>query len=197
MSDRLQRTLAHLDALHAADPARVVVDGEELPAERAWASRVGTWLVRLAPEATVPLRLAASCQHLERWTLPRASYPAGRAGYHAWRRAQARRQSRRAKEVLAACGWDDATAERVAALVRKENRAGDPEAQALEDAACLAFLELELERFAAGRAADDVVRVLARTWRKMSPAGHDAARRISLGANAGALLERALDEHGE
>ena len=37
------------------------------------------------PKASEPLRLAARCQHLCRWMIPRDSYPMTRAGYLKWR----------------------------------------------------------------------------------------------------------------
>ncbi len=194
MTDRLTRTLEHLETLHAADPKRVEVDGEPVAAELAWARRVGAWVTRLQPQASAALRLAASCQHLERWTLPRSAYPSGREGYLAWRREQGRRQGERARETLAACGWDAETAARVASLVRKEGLGRDPETRALEDAACLAFLELELGAFAADRDAEEVARILRRTWRKMSSAGREAALELQLPEPAGRLLERALQD---
>ena len=66
-----------IDAAHAADPARAA-DGR--PAELVYAERVEAWVGRLAPEAAPLLRLAARCQHLERWSVPRTTFPDGKAG---------------------------------------------------------------------------------------------------------------------
>ena len=72
-----------IDAAHTADPKRTA-DGR--PAELVYAERMETWVVRLVPEASSLLRLAARCQHLERWSVPRTTFPEGKAGYLAWRR---------------------------------------------------------------------------------------------------------------
>ena len=66
------RTL--IDAAHAADPKRAA-DGR--PAELVYAERMEAWVAKLIADATPLLRLAARCQHLERWSVPRASCPRG------------------------------------------------------------------------------------------------------------------------
>ena len=55
--------------------------------------------------------------------------------------------------------------------------------QALEDAACLVFLENEISAFAAQHAEyprEKFVDILRKTWRKMSPAARDAALALEL-----------------
>ena len=59
------------------------------------------------PAAAPVLRLAARCQHLERWLVPRASYPEGKAGYLQWRTGLYRKQAARARELLLAAGAKD------------------------------------------------------------------------------------------
>ena len=83
-----------IDAAHAADPNRTP-DGR--PAELVYADRMEAWVVRLNSAAPTLLRLAARCQHLERWQVPRATFPEGRPGYLAWRRSLYTRQAERAR----------------------------------------------------------------------------------------------------
>ncbi|HEY5778910.1 MAG TPA: DUF4202 family protein, partial [Terrimicrobiaceae bacterium] len=66
-----------IDAAHSTDPK----SREGRPAELVYADRMEIWLRHLAPDASELLLLAARCQHLERWSVPRNSYPAGRVGY--------------------------------------------------------------------------------------------------------------------
>jgi S-adenosylmethionine:diacylglycerol 3-amino-3-carboxypropyl transferase len=80
----------------------------------------------------------------------------------------------------------------VARLVRKEGLGRDPETIVLEDAACLAFLELDLAAFSARHEEDDVVRILARSWRKLSPRGQETALALDLPPGLRVLLDRAL-----
>ena len=67
-----------IDSAHGADPLRTA-DGR--PAELVYADRMEAWVGRLVPAAPLLLRLAARCQHLERWSVPRATFPEGKPGY--------------------------------------------------------------------------------------------------------------------
>ena len=82
--------------------------------------------------------------HYRRWTVPRASAPAGRAGYLRWRTSLQEQHARELGEILGSVGYDDETVTRVQAIVRKVGLAHDAEVQALEDALCLVFLETQL-----------------------------------------------------
>ena len=188
MSDRFERALAAIDAMHAEDP---LSDGD-VPAELAYARRMTAALERLRPDAPEALRLAVRAQHLQRWRLPRSAYPAGKAGYHAWRTAQLKQHAELAAAAARDAGYDEATAERVARLVRKKDLARDPDAQALEDAACLVFLERELHPFAEGRDEAQLVDILKKTWRKMSPRARELALALPLDDAARRWVERAV-----
>jgi hypothetical protein len=164
----------------------------EHPPTLDYAQRMTAWLERLMPDASEALRLAVRSQHLRRWTFPRDRFPMTRAGYHQWRTAAARFHAEQAGEILREVGYDEPTIARVQSLVRKEGLKSDPETQALEDSTCLAFLELDFAAFAARHDDDKVVRIVQKTWRKMSPRGHDAALRLELPDNARRLIEQAL-----
>ena len=82
---------------------------------------------------------------------------------------------------------------RVVALVTKSDLHNDMEAQTLEDCACLVFLEFELERFRNGRGKDkDLVRILARSLGKMSPAARELALEIGLSDASREHVQEAL-----
>lgn len=183
-----------IDAAHAADPNRTP-DGR--PAELVYADRMEAWVVRLNSAAPTLLRLAARCQHLERWQVPRATFPEGRPGYLAWRRSLYTRQAERARELLLSAGIDSAAAAEVATWVAKEGLRSNPGTQALEDAACLVFLENEISAFAAAHAdypREKFIEILRKTWRKMSPAAHAAALALSLPPAIAELVRAATAE---
>ena len=75
---------------------------DEDPERRAlhYHQRLAHWIERLAPDASEPLRLAAHCQHIRRWTLPRDRFAAGRAGYRRWRSTLARFHADEAEHIL-------------------------------------------------------------------------------------------------
>ena len=181
-----------IDAAHSADPARAA-DGRA--AELVYADRVEAWVARLVPEAPPLLRLAARCQHLERWSVPRASFPEGKAAYLAWRRSLYVKQADRARALLLAAGVPAADADEVATWVSKTGLKTNPGTQALEDAAVLVFLENEIGAFAAQHAdypREKFVDILRKTWRKLSPAARQVACALELPPAIAALVRDAL-----
>jgi hypothetical protein len=181
-----------IDAAHAADP-RQTDDGR--PAELVYADRMEAWVARLVPDAPPLLRLAARCQHLERWSVPRASFALDRAGYHAWRRSLYGIQADRARTLLLQAGASAAEAGEVATWVSKTGLKTNPGTQALEDAACLVFLENEIGDFAAQHAdypREKFIDILKKTWRKMSPRAQELARSLALPPAIAALVREAL-----
>ena len=180
-----------IDAAHAADPQRAA-DGRA--AELVYADRMEAWVERLVAPATPALRLAARAQHLERWLVPRTTFPEGRAGYLTWRRSLYTRQAERARELLLAAGIDAAEAADVATWVSKTGLRTNLGTQALEDAACLVFLENEIGAFAARHAdypREKFVDILRKTWRKMSPGAQAAAAALPLPDGIAALVREA------
>lgn len=190
---RLREAFALLDAMHREDPLADADGPKDILASLDYHERVGRWVERLAPEASPALRLAARSQHVRRWAIPRDSYPMTRKGYRDWREALGRFHANTAAEVLARVGYDARTVARVGQLLRKERLRTDPEARTLEDAACLVFLEVQLEDFSRRHSEEKLLHILRRTWKKMSPAGRSLALRLELPGAASALLRRAVD----
>jgi tRNAThr (cytosine32-N3)-methyltransferase len=192
--DPHRRARELIDAAHAADPKRTP-DGK--PAELVYADRIEAWVARLVPAAAPILRLAARCQHLERWLVPRDTFPAGKPGYLAWRRSLYVKQAARAQSLLLQAGLPATEAGEVATWVSKTGLKTNPGTQALEDAACLVFLENEISDFAAQHAdypAEKFVEIIRKTWRKMSPMAQQAALGLALPASIAVLVRTAVAE---
>src|SRR6185295_9780220 len=150
--------------------------------------------VKLVPDASPLLRLAARCQHLERWSVPRASFPEGKVGYLNWRKSLYGKQAARAKELLLIAGVSAAEADEAATWVSKTGLKANPGTQALEDAAVLVFLENEIVAFAAQHAEyprAKFVDILKKTWRKLSPRAQEMARTLELTPDIAALVKEA------
>jgi tRNAThr (cytosine32-N3)-methyltransferase len=189
-SHALARTL--IDAAHSADPARAA-DGRA--AELVYGERIEAWVVRLVPDAAPHLRLAARCQHLERFLTARATFPDGKVGYLQWRKSLYTKQAERARALLREAGVSEAESAEVATWVSKTDLKKNAGTQALEDAACLVFLENEIEAFAAQHAGyprEKFVDILRKTWRKMSPAAQSAALALTLPPAIAALVREAV-----
>jgi hypothetical protein len=190
--DPLSRARELIDAAHAADPARAP-DGRA--AELVYAERMEGWIVRLDPAAPLILRLAARCQHLERWLVPRATFPLGKVGYLQWRTSLYKKQAERARTLLLEAGVAADAAAEVATWVSKTGLKTNPGTQALEDAACLVFLENEISDFASQHAdytREKFIEIIRKTWKKMSPAAQQAALGLALPPGIGELVRAAV-----
>lgn len=193
-SGRYAAALRRFDEENARDPNRVQFQGATHPRELIYAQWLTDWVLKLSPAASEQLRLAARCQHLCRWMIPRRSHPMTRAGYLQWREALKKFHAQRAGEILRECGYPDAVVERVQRLNLKKDFPRDPESRVLEDALCLVFLEHQLPELLANTAADKVVNALRKSWAKMTPAGRAAALNLAYGPKEKTLLEQALKE---
>ena len=172
---RLEQTYALIDAANADDPTKVMVDGVERPYAQVYGERMTARLAKLVPDASDVLKAAARAQHIRRFDVPRATYPMDKVGYYAWRNALKVRHGDLLAEIMRKVGWSEADVERAGQLVRKERIKRDPEAQAVEDCASLVFLEFEYVDFGAKYPDEKVVDIVAKTWVKMSDAGHAQA----------------------
>jgi len=189
--------MAEIDHANRADPNREEVDGVTLPREYAYSQHMTRWLFALEPAPSERMQIACRAQHIERWTLPRSDYPEGRKAYYQWRQACGRMHGRRASEIMASCGYPQEECDRVEVILTKRELRHDNDTQLLEDVACMVFLERYFADFYEEKAEYDRekwLRIVRRTWGKMSPRGHEAALELAgnLPPHLLALLQEAL-----
>jgi hypothetical protein len=189
---RYAAALRRFDEENARDPNRETADGAAQARELLYARRLSDWVLRLCPDASEALRLAARCQHLCRWEIPRQSYPMTRAGYLQWRATLKTFHAQKAGDILRELGYPDDSIRRVQDLNLKKNFPQDPEAQVLEDALCLVFLQFQFAELAAKTAEDKTINALQKSWQKMTPAARGEALKLQFSEREKALLERAL-----
>ncbi len=189
LSPRYDAAVEAIDRANAADPNIVDVRGQRVALALVHGQLATEWIQRLVDDPDEPLLLAARAHHLRRWELPRDSYPAGRAGYLRWRRDQKARHAIDVAAILEPCGYDASEIERVQHLIRRESVDGT---QAVEDAACLVFIETQLADFAERTEHDLTMSVIRKTARKMSADGLALVGGIPLGETEKHLLAEAL-----
>jgi hypothetical protein len=190
--DRFERALRRFDAENARDPNFETVAGQRRPRELVYAERLSAWVSKLCPAAAETLRLAARCQHLCRWLIPRDRHAMTRAGYLRWRTELKQFHAQQAGAILREVGYPEDVIARVQALNLKENFPADPDSRVLEDALCLVFLEHQFADLASRTAEEKIVNALRKTWAKMTPAARAEALKLPYGPRERALLEKAL-----
>jgi hypothetical protein len=189
---RFKDTIAAFDALNAQDPNTIEVEGRVMPKELYYALAMTRWVETLYLDASEAVYLAARCQHLCRWEVPRQSYPEGRAGYLKWRADLKKRHAEQSAKILQEHGYDATLIDAVSAINLKRGLQTNQNVQQIEDALCLVFLECQFDDYLDQWDEDKVVRILQKTWAKMSERGHAAALGLKLSKRAQALVERAL-----
>ena len=190
---RFEAALRRFEEENSHDPNIETVNGISHPREWLYAQRLTDWVLRLCPAASEELRLAARCQHICRWEIPRQSYPMTRAGYLQWRAALKKFHAQKTGDILREAGYPEDVIRRVQDLNLKKHFPDDPEARVLEDALCLVFLEFQLAGLAARTAEDKTINALQKSWQKMTGAARAEALKLNYGEREKALLERALN----
>lgn len=165
-----------------------------IPAELLYAQRITSRLTDFAPDASEVVRLAARCQHIGRWEIPREKYPMDRKGYLQWRNEEKIHHARIAEKILSNTGYDQEIIEKVKFLVLKKELHSNADTQLLEDVVCLVFVEYYLDDFAAKHDDDKVVDILKKTLKKMSAAGKAALSRLNLTPKIAPLIRRAATQ---
>jgi len=165
--DRFNQTIALFDTANAQDPNL----DEGQPKELLYARRMSDMIARFAPEASEAAQLAVRAQHIQRWKVPRNTYPMTKEGYHAWRTGLYTFQADTAGELMRQAGYEDVMIERVKKAVGKRGIKSNPDTQMLEDVAGLVFIEHYMLAFAQSKPDYDEekwLEIIRKTWKKMS-----------------------------
>jgi hypothetical protein len=191
--ERFRAALRRFDEENARDPNTETVNGVPRPRELVYAEWLAGRVLKLCPGASEELRLAARCQHLCRWTIPRDSHPMTRAGYLCWRQTLKQFHAGKSGEILREVGYPEAVIGRVQSLNLKKDFPRDPEGRVLEDALCLVFLEHQFAGLASRTAEDTMINTLQKTWKKMTSSARAEALKMTYRERESALLARALN----
>ena len=189
---RFESALRRFDEENARDPNRETLYGVPQSRDLVYARWLTDWVLKLAPDASEALRLAARCQHICRWMVPRNSYPMTRAGYLQWREGLKKFHAQKAGEILREVGYSAEIIHRVQNLNLKRDFPKDPETRVLEDALCLVFLERQLADLAAKTREEKVINALQKSWKKMTPRAREFALKLSYSDAERQLVEKAL-----
>ena len=191
-TQRFRRAIEEFDRANVDDPNFERVSGTLQAKELVYSQRMTATLDEFEPTAPEVVRLAARCQHIRRWTVPRSTYPEGRDGYRRWRSDLAQFHAETAADILTGVGYDADTVQRVQVVLRKARLKVDAEVQLLEDVACLVFLTYYLPAFVEQHEELKVIEVLRKTWRKMSTRGQSVALELDLPDDLRSLVGSAI-----
>ena len=191
-STKIEKAFEAFDAANAKDPNTEIVNGKNVAKELIYGQRMTEMLNKFAPDASEPLQLAARCQHICRWEIPREDYEMNRVGYLTWRADLKKFHAKTASDILNRLNFSEETIDRVAFLLQKKKLKRDDGTQTLEDVICLVFLQYYFTDFYQKHNDDKVVDIIQKTWKKMSEEGHKAALKLDYSEKGLALIQKAL-----
>lgn len=189
---RFAEAIRRFDDKNSRDPNTETVNDKSHPRELIYAQWLTDWVLKLSPDASEQLRLAARCQHLCRWEIPRNTYPMDKPGYLRWRADLKKFHEDKSGKILRDVGYDENVIQRVQELNLKKNFPNDPEVCVLEDALCLVFLERQLTPLAAKSDDDKMINALQKSWKKMTATARAEALKLDFAPREKSLIERAL-----
>ena len=160
-----------INSVHNQDPTSETIDGAEIKAELLYSQRMLSILKKVQPNASLELQLAAQCQHISRWSIPRATFSMDKKGYYQWRAAIMEHQLNVTTNTLKQANIaDESIAVVVDALKNKADKT-NINASIIEDTACLTFIKWYLVPFAGQFDPEKAKVILQKTANKMSERG--------------------------
>lgn len=191
-TQQLSHVLNAIDNINSQDPNLSEINGEQRPKELLYGQRMTACLEEFWTDANELLQIAVRAQHIKRWHLKRSEFEAGKAGYYAWRIAQGKFHAELTSELMKEHDYSEEDINKTASILRKEKLKTNSDTQTLEDVACLVFLQHYFDEFAAKYSEEKIIRIVQKTWGKMSDKGHTIALSLTLPEHLAAIVAKAL-----
>jgi hypothetical protein len=189
---KFENAIQLFDKANSNDPNTEALNGKDYPKELLYSIRMTEKLSQFESRASESVRLAARCQHICRWEIPRDSFEMNRNGYLTWRRELAKFHAKKAMEILKEVGYSEEIINNVVFLLQKKQLKRNEETQLLEDVICLVFLEFYFERFSEKYSEEKLIDIVKKTWLKMSDRGRKAALKLNYSKKPKELVLRAI-----
>lgn len=160
-----------INSVHNQDPNSEIIDGVDIKAELLYSNRMLAILEKVVPYASFELKLAAQCQHISRWSIPRATFSMDNKGYYQWRAAIMEHQLSVTSSVLKQAEINEQSIEIIVDALKSKADKSNINASIIEDTACLTFIKWYLVPFAGQFDPEKAKIILQKTAAKMSERG--------------------------
>ncbi len=190
--DLYKKATQAIENVHQSDASTTYENEMEWAAELIYSERMLQILDHLEPNPSFELKLAAQCQHLERWIVNRGSYPMDRKGYHQWRKAVMDYQLGKTSEILTSVGIDQDDITSILEIISRKGVKHPYESQLIIDVSCVVFIKWYLDPFAEKHEHDKVIDILAKTAKRMTPKALELVSTFKLSENSAKLLAELL-----
>ncbi len=160
-----------INSVHNQDPNSETIDGVDTKAELLYSQRMLAILQKVQPNASLELQMAAQCQHISRWSIPRTTFSMDKKGYYQWRAAIMEHQLSVTSSVLKQAEINEQSIEIVVDTLKNKADKTNINASIIEDTACLTFIKWYLVPFAGQFDPEKAKVILQKTANKMSERG--------------------------
>jgi hypothetical protein len=193
---KLKATITAIDEINSQDQNTISFEGISYPKELIYGKQMSDCLEQHWPNSSDTLQIAVRAQHIKRWYLKRTEFAQGKAGYYQWRIALGKYHAELTEKIMLEQDYSIELAAETASILRKENLKNNTKTQTLEDVACLVFLQYYFDDFAKKYTEkgneEKIIRIIQKTWGKMSDKGHDIALAMSFPDHLAKLIQKAL-----
>lgn len=179
-----------INEAHSKDTNKEIVDGTEIAVELIYSQRMLKVLTEFSVDADYKMKLAAQCQHFERWSVLRNIYPMDKKGYYQWRKAIMEYQLKRTAEVLTLSGISQKDIHNISDILLNRGKKEHAEGQVMEDVACIVFVEWYLPVFAVKHEPEKVIDIVKKTVKKISEEGMLAISKRKLSKSVQEILNQ-------
>lgn len=190
--NKWDRIIIEIDEYNQKDPKREIFEEVLLPTETVYAIRVTRWVKCLIDSPSFELLVAARGAHIGRWEIPRTRYPAGLKGYYEWKTYLLKFHAEKVIAILENHKIAVEKIKKITSIIMRKNLKENSDAQTLEDAVCLVFLEIQLLPLMAKSTEEKVINAIQKTWQKMSEHGQKMALNLNLPEKAKEVISKAL-----
>ena len=121
-----------------------VIAGSSVPEDQRHAENTLDWLLRLEPDASYALQLAALAHDIDRAVEDMKVDREDFEDYDSFKAAHARNGARILRPILVGCGVDPDIVEEACRLVEAHESGGDPASDLLKDADGISFFDVNL-----------------------------------------------------
>lgn len=187
-----ERVLSAIDDYNKKDTKSEIFEGQSLASEIIYSIKVSRWVKLLNENPSEELLIAARGAHIGRFEIPRENYPTGLKGYYQWKSYLLQYHSEKVAAIMQANSYSQSSIKIVSDIIMRKNIKTNAEAQTLEDAVSLIFLEYQLLPLMAKTTEEKVLNAIVKTWSKMSTLAHAKALKLPLPTNAKEVIEKAL-----
>ncbi len=162
----------------AKQKIRLIVAGSQVPEDPCHADNTLEWLLRLEPDASEALQLAALAHDIDRAMERTKVRAADFDNYDAFKAAHSRISAEILLPILTACGVDRNILEETCRLVELHEVGGDPGSDLLKDADSISFFHVNLPFYFQREGWDETKRRSHWGYRRLTPRAQEIVKHI-------------------